>query len=59
VHADRGGLLSAPDEVDCPMFKPLGPETLYRRCDPQDLGFETSEELAELDEAPCAILLVR
>jgi predicted ATP-dependent protease len=30
--------------------EPLDPELLYRRCDPQELGFETTEELAELDE---------
>jgi lon-related putative ATP-dependent protease len=33
-----------------PVLEPLDPELLYRRCDPQELSFETTEELAELDE---------
>ncbi|MGH6912657.1 MAG: Lon-like protease helical domain-containing protein, partial [Geminicoccales bacterium] len=29
--------------------KPLDPSQLYRRCDPESLGFRTTEELGELD----------
>jgi len=30
--------------------QPLRPEALYRRCDPQELGFETSADLEDLKE---------
>ncbi|MBT8047118.1 MAG: AAA family ATPase, partial [Gammaproteobacteria bacterium] len=32
--------------------KPLSPKSLYRRCDPADLGFKSTAELAELKQIP-------
>ncbi|MCS7222473.1 MAG: ATP-binding protein [Anaerolineae bacterium] len=44
------------------IVKPLPPESLYRRCDPQQFNFETTEELEDLTEVigqPRAVEAVR